>query len=688
MPDAVAIVTTVALAIALEWDRLTGPAWLGMDTATAFFPWYSFLGQQLRAGHIPGWNPFAFSGAPFAADPESGWMYLPAMAFFALLPLDTAVRASLLFHVLLAGLSTYAFARVLGLNALGALIAAVVYSHSGFFEGHNVCCYAYADIAAWLPLSLLGAELAIRSSAWRTRSLWWGVCGLAMSQILAAWIGQGAYYAALLLGAFIAFRTFGRPRAFGVQALGVLVATATLSAAGVLPRLEYNLVSNLPGGYPDAGTSLRATAWNDWGVISDWDRLLLRPGFEYIGWGVLLLSIVGVLAWRRIPAVPFFAVMGISVLVLARAEPTPLHALFSLLPGFEKIHARSPERVLIVLYLAPALLAGASMSCLTCYRRLRPVGLVALGLIALDLHVAWLAQSAEALAGAGDYQFARVDLSAYVAPTPGAQFLLDRARSEPPFRYFGYAGHVFGGPMPYTLRWQDPAIIALQVDNRGLLTGLQDIQGYNPVHVAAYDNFVSALDGQAQNYHHADIFESGFDSPLLDLLNVRYIVMPAVLASDEVAPHFTRPVSLVYEDDSVRIFENPSVLPRAWLEGAQGSVSVNTYAPDEIELSVNASAPALLVASEIGYPAWHAYVDGQRAAMQVAHTALRAVALPPGEHVVEMRFESVWLDTGLMVSGAAALLLVGLAILQIAFKTRSRDESGEVRCNSGAVPQL
>ena len=88
----------------MEWDRLTGPAWIGMDTATAFLPWYSFLGEQLRAGHIPTWNPHTFAGTPFAADPESGWMYLPAMLAFTLLPLDAAVRANLLVHVLLAAL--------------------------------------------------------------------------------------------------------------------------------------------------------------------------------------------------------------------------------------------------------------------------------------------------------------------------------------------------------------------------------------------------------------------------------------------------------------------------------------------------------------------------------------------------------------------------------------------------------
>ncbi len=693
MRDVTGVAVVAALGVALEWDRLTGPAWVGMDTATAFFPWYGFLGAQLRGGHLPVWNPFAFSGAPFAADPESGWMYLPAMVLFTALPLDAAVRASLLFHVLLAGLSTYVLARVLGLNVSGALVAATVYAHSGFFEGHNVCCYAYADVAAWLPLSLLGAELATGSATWRPRVLWWGLCGLGMSQILAAWIGQGAYYAALVVGAYLVCRAFKRPRALALHAVGILGMTAALSAAGVLPRLEYNLVSNLPGGYPDADVSLRATTWNDWGIISNWDRLLLQPGFEYIGWPVLLLASIGILgnlASRRIPTVPFFAGLGVVVLVLARAEPTTLHALLSLLPGFEKIHARSPERALIVLYLAPAIQAGAGVAWLTSFKRARMagVGVLAVALVALDLHAAWLAQSAESLAGGSDYQFARVDLSTYLAPTPGALFLRDRAATGPPFRYFGYAGHVFGGPMPYTLRWQDPNVTALQVDNRGLLTGLQDTQGYNPVHIAAYDDLISALNGHTQNYHHADVFESGFDSPLLDLLNVRYVVMPAVLASDEIAPRFARPLSQVYADDQVRIFENPSAFERAWLEPAQGNVQVDVDAPDDIRLSVNASAAALLVVTEITYPAWHAYVDGQATPLQVAHIALRAVTVPAGQHVVEMRYESAALDAGLAITIAAAALLLGVAILQFALTAASRDGSGEVRCKSGAVPQL
>jgi hypothetical protein len=725
----------VALALAAEWDRLSGPAWLGMDTATAFFPWYSFLGEQLRSGHIPVWNPHTFAGAPFAADPESGWMYLPAMAAFSLLALDAAVRASLLFNVLLAALSTFALARALRINHYGAVLAATVYAHSGFFEGHNVCCYAYADVAAWLPLALLGAECAMRAEAWRARLLWASVSGLALSQILAAWIGQGAYYATLVVGSYVVVRSVTQRRERWAQAAATVAILAlwagSLAAAGLLPRLEYNAVSNLPGGYPSADVSLRATTWNDWGIIANPNRLLLEPGFEYIGLPVVLLALAAipvVLSKRRPLMLGFFAGLGLVVLLLARAEPTPLHALFSLLPGFERIHARSPERAMIAFYLAPAILSGATLSWLTCLvRRWRvaatTVGVGIVALVSLDLHQAWLAQAEQALAGQADYQFVRVDLASYLAPTPGAEFLMNKSDAE--FRYFGYAGHVFGGPMPYTLRWTDPSIAALEVNNRALLTGLDDIQGYNPVHIARYDDLISGLNGSGQNYHHADVFESGFDSPLLDVLNVRYIILPSAPASDEVLPRYARSLQLVYRDDAVEILENPTALPRAWLVHAavqstlgEADVDLRNTAildqpppplrppdaasaehveildstPDARRFNVVATAPGLLVASEVAYPAWRAYVDGAPSPMYVVDGALRGIPVSEGTHSVEMRYESAALAAGLALTLTAAALLAGLAILHCAsallLKLRSRDESGEVRCKSGAVPQL
>jgi uncharacterized membrane protein YfhO len=116
------------------------------------------------------------------------------------------------------------------------------------------------------------------------------------------------------------------------------------------------------------------------------------------------------------------------------------------------------------------------------------------------------------------------------------------------------------------------------------------------------------------------------------------------------------------------------------------SVQVLSYASDHIELRAFAAAPGLLVVSEVYYPAWRAYVDGQPEPIYAVDRALRGVALAPGEHFVEMRYESPALVAGLTISAISAALLVCLGILL--FAARSSDGSGEVRCRAGAVPQL
>ncbi|HVM33858.1 MAG TPA: hypothetical protein VM784_00745, partial [Actinomycetota bacterium] len=50
------------------------------DVLTQWLPVHCFLGKSLAAGNVPQWNPYVMGGVPFAADPQSGWMYLPAMS--------------------------------------------------------------------------------------------------------------------------------------------------------------------------------------------------------------------------------------------------------------------------------------------------------------------------------------------------------------------------------------------------------------------------------------------------------------------------------------------------------------------------------------------------------------------------------------------------------------------------------
>src|SRR5215217_1403438 len=145
--SAILLAVSVALTLATV---LPVHSFIRGDWPAQFFPVYSYLGERLRAFDIPGWNPYQLGGAPFAGDPESGWMYLPAMLPFALLPLTAAATAFVVFHLALAGLAAYALARVLGLGAVGALVAAVAFEFSGLVYGRPVCCPVHVQLAAWV----------------------------------------------------------------------------------------------------------------------------------------------------------------------------------------------------------------------------------------------------------------------------------------------------------------------------------------------------------------------------------------------------------------------------------------------------------------------------------------------------------------------------------------------------------
>ena len=144
---------------------------------------------------------------------------------------------------------------------------------------------------------------------------------------------------------------------------------------------------------------------------------------------------------------------------------------------------------------------------------------------------------------------APVDLSTYYRPT-GAVAFLQQHQSDPPFRYFGYAPDVDGQPLAYTVRFLDPGTANLEVNNHALPLGLSDIQGYDASHLRRYDSFLAALNGQTQDYHNAEVFPRGLSSPLLDLLNARYVIVPAL--SDAVDGALDVPSARPHCDERVR----------------------------------------------------------------------------------------------------------------------------------------
>jgi hypothetical protein len=113
---------------------------------------------------------------------------------------------------------------------------------------------------------------------------------------------------------------------------------------------------------------------------------------------------------------------------------------------------------------------------------------------------------------------------------------------------------------------------------------------------------------------------------------------------------------------------------------SKGEVKVTAYAPQRIELRTANAQPGFLVLSEIYYPGWEAWVDGQRAPVERVNFTLRGVELPPGEHRVEFVFRAPSFRHGAAwsLAGAALLLLgAGAALRHSARSGRRKNQMSE-----------
>jgi hypothetical protein len=79
-------------------------------------------------------------------------------------------------------------------------------------------------------------------------------------------------------------------------------------------------------------------------------------------------------------------------------------------------------------------------------------------------------------------------------------------------------------------------------------------------------------------------------------------------------------------------------------------ISSPKFSAQQIEAAVEAGAPTLLVAAQIYYHPWHAYVDGRPTRLWPANYAFQAFEVPAGPHHVKLVYEDRRFHLGAVVS--------------------------------------
>ena len=233
--------------------------------------------------------------------------------------------------------------------------------------------------------------------------------------------------------------------------------------------------------------------------------------------------------------------------------------------------------------------------------------------------------------------------------------------------------------------------------NVGMYYHIADVRGYDSIIPKQYTEFMGLIETQGQLIYNriSPLYAaSSLDSPLLDLLNVKYVLT----TRDITNPNYT----LVY-DKEIRAYRNDDYLPRAFFvpraivirdkeeifqrlkslnprevvileeepepipsEGVEGSsdaeVSITYYSGNEVAIRVEAPRGGFLLLADSYFPGWKAYLatEGHEEETQLykANYNFRAVQVPKGESMVRFKYSPLSLKLGLYISFMGGVVMV------------------------------
>lgn len=564
------------------------------DIAFMFHPWLLHAATEIAAGHFPLWNPHAFTGAPFFANPQTALLF-PLTALAYVLPLPTAIALAAVLKLATAGLGTYWFMRQLAVAPWPALVAATVFMLSGPMVVW--LHWSFGSTEALLPLTLATTEWL------RRRADAVAVAGLALTITLLMLAGypQGAAFGTLLAAAWALARAHGaaRPRRFLLLWPAGVALGVTMSAVQILPFLEY------------LGTSAVLAYRQEWlwpmwlparAVVA-----LLMP--YYYGsptgddfWGPMnfneLTTTVGLTPWIALPLAVGAARRGaearffLGVGALAAAMVYGVPGLAPVLAALPLFSMAIPTRMAAFLALALAVLTALGLDAAlkappaahTRVRRGVRGAFAVLATVAFAFVVADYARLVRVpmrIPVAAQYAAFLVLLTAAAVAVLGLVADPWRARWWPGILTVQLAsslplavtynpvidvGLFYGTPPPLVRHLRESATTergrvlfkVFGAANLGTMFGLDEAGGYDGITPRRIDDLVDpegSLDSLASG---ALRVTAPLASPVIDLVGIRHVAVPP--DGEDLAPW-----PLEWDGPGGRVYRNPRALPRAFV---------------------------------------------------------------------------------------------------------------------------
>jgi len=215
--------------------------------------------------------------------------------------------------------------------------------------------------------------------------------------------------------------------------------------------------------------------------------------------------------------------------------------------------------------------------------------------------------------------------------------------------------------------------------NFSVIYKIQSIDGYDPLYLRRYGEMIAASERGNADISPPFGFDRiitphNYDSKIVDLLGVKYVLSLSDLQSPK--------LQKVFQEGQTRVYENKNVLPRVffaeegvYINGKQEVIkkifsndllkkvfiedpmhpnkaleeiyiikspvpliwraAIVTYSENKIVIKTETNRIAWLVLTDSFYPSWKATIDGREKNIVIADYNFRGIIVPDGKHTVE-----------------------------------------------------
>lgn len=701
------------------------------DPVRQQYPWRALAVNLTKKGELPLWNPYSMAGYPLLGNLQSAAFY-PLNIVFLLLPFSFAWGMLIFLQPLLAGIFLYLYLNNLKLNKWASLLGAITFAFCGFsiawMEWGTIIhvglwlSLILLSIDKIQPFGFSSTSLRPRSGRTLTAGaqgenskLFWPIIFIfSLSASFFAGHLQTFFYIFVTSLVYLIVRwwQYGHNKKVFIAFIIYYLSFIILTAAQWIPTVQLILQS---------GRGIDQADWTQPGWFIPWQHLIqfVAPDFfgnpatgnywgvwnygEFIGYVGIIPMIFALFAmfYRWDKKTLFYG--SLLFLSLIFSLPT-IFAKIPYLLNIPFISTAQPTRLLFIADFSLAVLAALGFDYVMREKKKVLYPIVILLVITIGLWVVTVFNIFQINVENLSVTKRNLELPRMLVIASGLIFIVlyifskikqvtqmiyifiivitvfDLVRFGWKFTPFTNKEYLFPSTNAISfLKKQEGQFRVMAADDRifppnfSVIYRLQSVSGYDPLYLSRYGELLAASERGKPNIappfgFNRIITPKNFESKMIDLLGVKYVLSLTDLASVK--------LTKVFKEGQTRVYENKNVLPRsffvenfvsidnkesaiesmfssdvdlrktAFVEKYQGVISktplrctdcraeIVDYTENRIVIEAENLDDGFLVLTDSFYPTWRAKIDGKETEIFRTDYNFRGIVVPKGKHII------------------------------------------------------